>query len=323
MSEPILLSYDFDGKGGGSALTGQRIYDTLESDLFAWVHLDVNHSQTRGWLEKNVSYLDPFIIEGLLADETRPRVTELGEGALIVLRGVNLNENADPEDMISIRLWIDEHRIISLQKRQLKAVQDIEEKILSGKGPENAGQFVPMLVSRLFDRMEPVLGTLDEKVDEIEEKILEEASISLRENIVTVRKQAIIFRRYMAPQRDGIGQLQMSNLGWLSDLDKRYLQESYNQVTRYVEDLDTIRERAQIIKDELANMLADKLNKNMYLLSVIAAIFLPLGFLTGLLGINIGGMPGAEYPYAFWLFSSFLALIVLIQIIVFKKNGWF
>ena len=94
-------------------------------------------------------------------------------------------------------------------------------------------------------------------------------------------------------------------------------------MTRYVEDLDAIRERSQIVKDELANILADKLNKNMYVLSVIAAIFLPLGFLTGLLGINLGGMPGAENPDAFWVFSGLLVAVVSLQIWIFKKLDWF
>jgi zinc transporter len=56
---------------------------------------------------------------------------------------------------------------------------------------------------------------------------------------------------------------------------------------------------------------------------VIAAIFLPLGFLTGLLGINLGGMPGAENPDAFWVFSGLLVAVVSLQIWIFKKLDWF
>jgi len=75
-----------------------------------------------------------------------------------------------------------------------------------------------------------------------------------------------------------------------------------------------VRGRAQIVKDELVTGLSDRLNKNMYMLSVVAAIFLPLGFLTGLLGINVGGIPGADNEAAFWIFMGILALIILIQV---------
>jgi zinc transporter len=323
MSGPVLLSYGFDANGGGMALVGDAISQQIRDAKLAWVHLDVNNPETKPWLEKEVSYLDPFVVDALMADETRPRITEIDDGALIILRGVNLNENASPEDMISIRLWVDSHRIISLQKRQLKAVFDIEERIVAGRGPKDAGQFVCSLVSRLFERMEPVLTDLDEDTDNVEEKILENPDMSLRESIINIRKQAIVLRRYMAPQKDAIGQLRSSDLVWLSVGDKRHLQENYDRVLRYVEDLDAIRERAQIVKDELANILSDRLNKNMYVLSVIAAIFLPLGFLTGLLGINVGGIPGAEDGYAFWVFCGMLIVLVGFQIFLFKKLKWF
>ena len=101
------------------------------------------------------------------------------------------------------------------------------------------------------------------------------------------------------------------------------MQESLDRVTRYVEDLDSIRERAQIVKDELSNALSDRLNKNLYILSVISAIFLPLGFFTGLMGINIGGMPGVDNSNAFWIFSGILVVMVAIQISIFKLLKWF
>jgi len=322
-NEHILRAYGFDGQGLGKKLTGDDISRELKDDRLAWVHLDANHPDTHDWLEKEIAYLDPFIIEALLAEETRPRMTQINDGVLLILRGVNLNENADPEDMVSIRLYVDSHRIVSVRRRRLKAIWDIADRLDEGRGPKNSGEFVSQLVIRMFERMQPVLTALDEATDDVEEGLLEDADNKQREAIVDVRKKAIIFRRYMAPQRDAISQLRMSDVSWLGDRDKRQLQEALNHVTRYVEDLDSIRERAQIVKDELANNLANKLNRNMYVLSVIAAIFLPLGFLTGLLGINVGGIPGAENDMSFWIFIAILIVLVAGQIYLFKKLKWF
>ncbi len=319
----IIHAYELDGKGSGLPINIDDLSTRIKDETLTWLHLDANHPETKEWLSKEISYLDPHVVDALLAEETRPRMTQIDNGTLLFLRGVNLNENADPEDMVSIRIWVDEHRIISVRKRRLKAVADIEEKIKKGKGPQDAGEFICMLAARLFERMEPILRNLDDQTDEIEEKVLETANTALREGIISVRKQAIIFRRYMSPQRDAIAQLRMADLSWLNEKHRRFLQESHNHVMRYVEDLDAIRERSQIVKDELSNILSDKLNQNMYFLSVIAAIFLPLGFLTGLLGINVGGIPGAEYPYAFAIFIGLLVAIVAIQVVVFKRLKWF
>ena len=319
----IIYAIKINGDGSGTKLEGDDISKLIKAEDLAWVHFDATHPGTRTWLENELQYLDPIIIDALLADETRPRIVEFPEGVLLILRGVNLNENSAPEDMVSIRLWIDEHRIISMRRRKLKAVVDIREQLEQGKGPKNSADFLVALSGRLFERMEPVFTELDERTDDIEESILENPDMEERAEIINIRKQAIMFRRYIVPQRDVLMHLRTTDLTWLDTGHKRRIQESYDRVTRYIEDLDMIRERAQVVKDELQNMLADRLNKNMYVLSVIAAIFLPLGFLTGLLGINVGGIPGADNNMSFMIFCGILTAIVIFQIWLFKKMKWF
>lgn len=322
-SAAIIHGCSIDEKGGGKALSGDALSDLLKDKKLAWVHLDATKPETRKWLEAEVSYLDHIILDALLAEETRPRILEFDQGALLILRGVNLNDDADPEDMVSIRLWVDASRIISIQRRPLKAVKDLHERLIEGNGPKDAGEFVAGLVARLFERMEPIFTELDERLDDIEEEIMENPDIEERHEITDIRKKAIMFRRYIVPQRDVIMHLRTSEQPWMDAMHKRRLQESLDRVLRYIEDLDEIRERAQIVKDELASTLADRLNNNMYVLSVIAAIFLPLGFLTGLLGINVGGIPGADNAGAFYMFCGILLLIVLAQVAFFKKMKWF
>jgi len=297
----ILSAYEIKKDGKGVPLNGDAISKKIKAKTLAWVHLDANHEGTKKWLHDEIDYLDHIIIDALLAEETRPRISEFGKGAMMILRGMNLNEGANPEDMISIRLWIDESRIISVQKRDLKAVNDIRDRLDKGKGPKNAGDFIAMLSERLFERMEPVFSDLNDRVDDLEGVILDRPDAKDRQIITELRKKTILLRRYIAPQKDVIAYLRSSEFSWLDQTHKRRLQESMDRIIRYVEDLDAIRERAQIVKDELANSLADKMNKNMYVLSIVAAIFLPLGFLTGLFGINVGGMPGVENDQAFWI----------------------
>ncbi len=319
----ILQSLAFDGEGGGEPIDKQAISEHVEGQQLAWVHLDVNAAETKDWIKDEVSYLDPVIIDALLTKDTRPRVTEIENGFLIILRGVNMNPGAEPEDMVSLRMWIDPHRIITLQRRPLKTVSDIAEKLAQGRGPKDQGDFLTMICAHLFDYIDTALNDLGERTDDVEEYIMDDPDAAFREKINEIRKEAIVFKRYIQPQRDVIAQLRASEMSWLSAHDKRSLQESYNHLVRYVEDLDTVRERAQIVKEELNTVLSDQLNKNLYILSVIAAIFLPLGFLTGLFGINIGGMPGVENDLAFWIFCGFLTAVTLIQIIIFKIMRWF
>ncbi len=319
----ILFAVELDGKGAAESLKGENeIAKKLKSPTLAWAHLDVNHPETKTWLKKNLPYLDDIILESLLAEETRPRILEIGNGVLLILRGVNLNPGAEPEDMVSLRIWIDKHRVISTQRRPVKAVENIHEKLKAGTGPKDAADIMVALMTSLFKYMEPVILELDERTDNIEEAILETPDLKDRQDIIDIRKMAIVLRRYIAPQKDVVGYLRLSEIKWLDSLHRRQLQESQDRLSRYVEDLDAIRERAQIVKDELANILSDRMNKNMYVLSVVAAIFLPLGFITGLLGINVGGMPGADDSIAFWIVCLLCGIFVIAEYLLFKFMRW-
>ncbi|GAG51715.1 unnamed protein product, partial [marine sediment metagenome] len=119
-----------------------------------------------------------------------------------------------------------------------------------------------------------------------------------------------------------ISRLQSEKISWLTDEDRVRLREVYDHLTRYLEDLDAGRERAAVIQEELVSRLSEQMDKRMYVLSMVAAIFLPLGFFTGLLGINVGGIPGAEYKAGFAIFCLLLVGLVIAEIVIFKKKKW-
>lgn len=319
----ILYACKLNGDGSSALLEEMQIHDAISNESKLWIHLEAEHPQSHRLLEREFPYLDSLVIDALCADETRPRILEFDYGALLILRGVNLNPGAEPNDMVSIRLWVDKNNIISLRRRKLKAVLDIQASLQIGKGPKNSGDFVTTLVASLFERMEPIFSEIDEKLDDVEESVMENPDTKERQEITSIRKDAITFKRYIAPQRDVIASLRVSDQPWLDQMHKRRLQEALDRVIRYVEDIDMMRERAQIVKDELVTGLSDRLNKNMYMLSIVTAIFLPLGFLTGLLGINVGGIPGAENDAAFWIFMGILGFIIGVQVWLFKKLKWF
>ncbi|MDA0332750.1 MAG: zinc transporter ZntB [Proteobacteria bacterium] len=320
---PIIFAFEIMGDGAGRDIFGPEVSRLLADDRLAWAHLDANHADTAAWLASEISYLDDIVIEALLAEETRPRFVPVNDGVLLILRGVNLNANADPEDMVSIRMFVDSRRVVSLQKRSLRAVADIQSKLTKGSGPKNSSDLITQLMGLLFARMAPVAADLSDVMDTIEEYILDGADSLDREQVLGIRKKAIALKRYIHPQRDLVIQMMESKPALIDEIGYRRLIEAHDSISRVIDELDAVRERAHIINDEVTNQLTERLNKNMYALSVIAAIFLPLGFLTGLLGINLAGIPGAENPAAFAIFCAMLVTLVIAQILLFRKLKWF
>lgn len=315
-TKACLFAYKFDAAGKSEFIDPASPYDNL-----VWIHLDARHAGVKVLLDK-IPGIDAQSATSLLATETRPRLVKAGNGLLAILRGANLNENARPEDMVSLRLFLDNKHIVSLRRRKSKAIDDLEAQIKSGKGPATTGDFLAMLCTHILDRVEPILSGIDDKLDQIEEKILKEPKSVHRTDITRIRQQAIMFRRHMAPQRDVFGQFKLLDDLWLSNANRRSLQESHDRITRFVEELDSLRDRSQIVHEELVTLNSEKLNRNMYTLSVVAGMFLPLSFLTGLFGINLGGMPGAQNPLAFYIFCLVLVICVPALVFFFKKMKW-
>ena len=119
-----------------------------------------------------------------------------------------------------------------------------------------------------------------------------------------------------------VARLLHDRLQWITDADRAHLREIAERTARFVEDIDSARERASVTQEELNSRLSEQMNKAMYLLSIIAAIFLPLGLLTGLLGINVGGIPGTESKWAFSLVTAVLVGLAIILVAWFKKIKW-
>lgn len=317
----LVSAYTLDGTGGGEVLDWEGVRDWRPGQGFLWVHLDFTHPEAQRWLREE-SGVDEIVSDALLADETRPRSSALQNGLLVMLRGVNTNPGADPEDMVAIRLWLETGRVITSRRRQLLSIADVRAAIEAGNGPRTPGELLVDLSDRLVVRMADVIDDIEQEVDRLENEVVEAERPQLRHQLAALRIQVIGLRRYLAPQREAMARLAQEKHAWLSDDDRIRLRETTDRVVRYVEDLEAVRDRAGVVQEELNNRLSEQMNSRMYVLSLVAAVFLPLGFLTGLLGINVGGIPGAEYPFGFEVVTLFMIVVVVVQVWLFKRRRW-
>lgn len=319
---PILFSYALTGPLAGQKLTGADVDQTLAEEALGWVHLSADHEHAEAWITRHMPYLDDTIPEALTQASTRSRASRIGKGVLAVLRGVNLNEGRDPEDMVAIRIWAEPERIVTLSRQRVRALEDIGAEIAAGTGPQSAGEFLVVLAERLNARLEPMIADLDSETDALETLVIGDPDQDLRHRIVAMRLQVIELRRHAAPQREALQRLEGDDIALFDDNDRRHIREAREKLVRLVENLDEMKDSLAVLREELSGQISDRLNRHMYILSILSAIFLPLGFLTGLLGINVGGMPGADNPNAFWAVCGGLLVVVFLQLWILRRARW-
>lgn len=320
---PDVLAFQFNGKGSCVKADAEEVEQFLQQadTEFYWIHLLRDSPVTEKWLKR--LGLDTFVIDALTEEETRPRCTPHDEGVLINLRGVNLSPGAEPEDMISVRFWIDEHRVIGVRKRPLLATSDLLKSSLTGHAPTSTSDLIAKLALRLSDRAEPVIASLNERIDALEDVMDQVDETPPKGELADIRRVSIMLRRYMFPQRDALNALAIEDLDWIKERDRSRIREASDRVTRLGEELDAIRDRAQVVHDQIMDRRAETMNRQMLVLSVVSAVFLPLGLLTGLLGINVAGIPGQVSPMAFWSVCALLVLLGIVQLWFYRKIGLF
>ena len=162
---------------------------------------------------------------------------------------------------------------------------------------------------------------IENRVESLEDSMLAMSQTEFRHTIASLRRQIASVRRFLAPQREALDRLYRAPTDLLSTLEAQELRDEADRFARYIEDIDLARERTVVLREEFLGQLAQEQNSRMYVLSIITAVFLPMTFVTGLLGMNVGGLPGLENPRGFLAAVGVMvsATVVLLTFFRFKK----
>lgn len=310
-----------DGQGGARDASWAEVIDWTSDQGCLWLHFDFEEEAAREWLV-NDSGLNDIASSALVAEDTRPRAINRGDNLLLALRGVNLNPGKQPDDMVSVRLWSNGQRIISTRKYSLQSTEDLLDDLDDGVGPSDAVSLLLAWIDRITWRMSGTVDNLEEQVDELEEQVVAGDTGSMRTDLTALRRQCISLRRYLAPQREAMNRLASEPIGWIGELNRLRLREINDRLIRHIEDIDAVRERTAAAQDELLTQVSEEMNRRSYVFTVVATIFLPLGFFTGLMGINVGGMPGVDDEGAFWIVVGLCVALMGGLAALFRWNRW-
>lgn len=293
------------------------------TDKSFWVHLDGNNDLVQNWL-KNESNIDAQIVEIMLSKQTRARFMPIDKGFLIVLKAINQNPHGSPEDMVSIRIYLEKNRIISVCKKNILLLPNLNKKLSLSNSSISAFEIFIQIANELFLNLEEVIETLGDQIDEIDDHmdIVKGLTDNLVPELSQVRSKTIILKSYLTPQKEVFRELMNVQSDWFEKKSKSLFLNFSEKISLYVENIEVIKERAVVLLDEIRIRNAEKTNRNSYVFSIVAVLFLPLGFLTGLFGINLAGIPGAENPWAFTIFCLAIITLSVNLLILLKKIKW-
>lgn len=288
---------------------------------FTWIHLNGAEKETIGWLKENADIPDA-VVSALTAIETRPRTEQIHDGALVNLRGLREEEDGHNDILVSIRMWAEKGRLISITFRKLGGLIPLREKMLKGL-IHDPGDFVAALAMVITDLLDPEIATLGDVIDDCEVTLESAQLFEMRRNMAQVRSDAIGYRRFVVPQRQALERLALLEDEWLEEDDRLHLREASDRFARMAEELEAVRERAALVHEQLTDLRAEQIEMRTLVLSIVALVFLPLTFLTGLLGMNVDGIPFAHAAWAFWGVVGVCVALSMLIAGYFIRAHWF
>ncbi|PKP92671.1 MAG: zinc transporter ZntB [Alphaproteobacteria bacterium HGW-Alphaproteobacteria-14] len=280
---------------------------------FVWLHAEgVGHGAPLDL----PAHVPDMAASALLAGETRPRCDEIGDAVLINLRGTGANPPPDSDGLVSIRVWVEARRVTSASRHRLAALDKVEAAMRAGRFTDG-GDFVAALAQAISTELDPQVARLGDDLDECE-AVLDDGDIyEMRRRIARLRSEAIMLRRFVAPDRDALSEMAQLQFEWISKEDRLHLREAADRFARMAEELEAVRERAALLHEQLTDLRAEMVDRRSLAIAVVAFIFLPLTFVTGLLGMNVDGIPFAHERWAFWGVVGFCIAIAVVVM------GWF
>ncbi|MAD54778.1 MULTISPECIES: zinc transporter ZntB [unclassified Idiomarina] len=290
--------------------------DTVKSRPGCWFHFQRDVEGLNEWL-KAADIPEP-IIDAMLEEDTRPRFQRLKDGFVLLLRGVNLNEGAQPEDMMSLRILYYKDTVYTFRKHHFKAVAHIRDDLQNQQGPESLNDFLVHLVEQLNQKIEDVIDDIELNVEQMETEGFDNTA-EQQKKLTVMHRRLLRLNRFIRPQLAALDKFTSESEKWVDAELHQWLLNERDTTQRLLEQIDLMLEQVWMQREQIQQAVAEKMNRNTYWLSVIAGVFLPLSFLTGVFGINIGGMPGVENTSAFEIFCWILLGIAVVEFLLLRR----
>jgi len=315
-SNGVLFAIDSEGRDLAEP------YTPSDMSGWSWRHLAQTNTEAREWV-LHKSGIPIGEAKAMIADHARPRCTQSDQGLLFIGRGVNLDPASVPEDVKSIRVWVDQTGIVTVVKRRMRSAESIAQKFGTGESPQSPAEVLVQLFAQMMQFIAPVVQELGDQLDEIQDTVIDESTPTPDISALSpLRLRAVSLHRYLSPMYDA--SVTLSNAPQLTS--SKALKAEANlikdQLGRIVEELAAIDSRASVTRDEIISQRSDQLNQRVYTLTVLAGVCLPLSVLTGMLGMNVGGVPLAETHFGFWITTIGMLTLMGITLGVLRLIKW-
>ena len=300
-------------------VTAENIPESLtERGAVTWLHFNLSEGRARRWLLES-ELLPPSMRELLQEHDGNRRIEITDEGVLMVLNDFTFDEESDPSEVAALWCYASTTTFITARMHALRSIDDLRlsmrGSVTASTGIELLGRLLELRTMHLRRRAQRLI----DRLDDIEDEILAGDIREQREQLGRTRRLCARWRREFAPERVDLNKFLLREAASLADGDREVLQSEAESLGFAIEEVAELYERAKLLQEELSSRVAENTGRNLYVLSILTAVLLPMTLVTGIFGMNVAGMPGLQNPAAFW---RVMLLVVLSGVVTLLGFLW-
>ncbi|WP_407651057.1 transporter [Herminiimonas contaminans] len=310
-SDPSGLIWGFRFKPGVTAsrinsvqaaewLLGVQEHDPAE---FIWLHFNLSNTASEKWMHEHAQVADEF--NEALHDGSRSTRIEQADNTLIaVVNDVLHSFSFESADIATLWLNVTQNVVISARRTPLKSIERLRQAVEHGDQIQSSVELLVHLLRDQADVLVKIVRDAVARVDKVEDTLLSGRVNKQRTDLGALRRILVRLQRLLAPEPAALFRLLQKPPTWVAELAAQELRQSTEEFTVVLSDMSSLQERIKLLQEEIAAQVNEENNRSLYVLTIVTVLALPINIITGLLGMNVGGIPFAEHSYGFWIVAG-------------------
>jgi magnesium transporter len=303
----------------------EECFPYKDKSTITWINIDgVHEIKVIEEIGKHFN-LHPLILEDIVDTDQRPKIKDFGDYIFIILKMLYCDKKGNAIKVEQVSLILGKNYIISFQEREGDVFSFIRERIRNNIGrirKLGADYLTYSLIDAIVDNYFIIIEKLDEEIENLEDKVIIQPNPSNVQAIHKLKRDLIFLRKSVWPLREVISFLEKGESPLVLESTHIYLRDVYGHTIQVMDTVETLRDIISGILDIYLSSINTRMNEIMKMLTIIATIFIPLTFITGIYGMNFQYMPEIKWFWGYPVVLSIMVAIGIGMLIYFKRKKW-
>lgn len=304
----------------------EQVSALRKTDTNSWINFDGIHDVSIIEAVGRQFELHPLVLEDIAHTGQRPKMEDYETYLYIVVKMLQYDEQKQSVESEQVSIILAPHCLITFQEHPGDVFEIVRQRIRSGKGriPKMGCDYLAYtLIDAIVDYYFHILEIFSERIERLEERLLNNPAEAVLRQIHGLKRELTLLRKSVWPLRELVAGLDRSESSLIKKTTKVFIRDLYDHTIQIIDTIESFREVVAGMMDLYMSAVSNRMNAVMKVLTIIATIFIPLGFIAGVFGMNFDNFPELHwrwaYPIGFW---TLIVLVVIAMVIYFKRKNW-